>query len=129
MGCCPRGWWLSRHNKTTTLITRLTHRLSGAPLLRNSIRGEWVEKVVAQALEPGWALCADAWGACDLGQVGGPRAHHRPSRRRPSIRRTPLLVTPGLTRGPPSSATPPLRHPGPDPGSTSFAPSRLRVNH
>ena len=75
MGCCPRGWWLSRHNKTTTstpLITRLTQRLFGAPLLRYSIRGEWVEEMVAQALEPGWALCADDRAACDLGQVAGP---------------------------------------------------------
>ena len=88
----------------TPLITRLTHRLFGAPLLRNSIRGEWVEEMVAQALESGWALCADDWGACDLRQVGGTRAHHRPSRRRPPRRRAaPLLVTPGLTRGPPPS--------------------------
>ena len=34
------------------LITRLTHRLFGAPLLRNSIRGELVEEMVGQALEP-----------------------------------------------------------------------------
>ena len=27
---------------------------------------------MAQALEPGWALCADDRGACDLRQVGGP---------------------------------------------------------
>ena len=87
----------------TPLITRLTHRLFGAPLLRYSIRGEWVEEMVAQALEPGWALCADDRGACDLRHVGGTRARHRPSSRRPSIRRTPLLVTPGLTRGPPPS--------------------------
>ena len=55
----------------TPLITRLTRRLFGAPLLRYSIRGEWVEEMVAQALEPGWALCADDRGACDLRQVGG----------------------------------------------------------
>ena len=42
----------------TPLITRLTHRLFGAPLLRNSIRGELVEEMVAVALEPGWVLCA-----------------------------------------------------------------------
>ena len=72
----------------TPLITRLTRRLFGAPLLRNSIRGERVEKVVAQALEPGWVLCADDRGACDLRQFGGARARHRPSRRRPPIRRT-----------------------------------------
>ena len=52
--------------------TRLTHRLFGAPLLRNSIRGELVEEMVAVALEPEWALCADDWGACDLMQTEGP---------------------------------------------------------
>ena len=52
--------------KPPPLITRLTHRLFGAPLLRYSIRGEWVEEMVAQALEPGWALCADDRSACDL---------------------------------------------------------------
>ena len=61
--------------------------------------------MVARALEPGRALCADDRGACDLRQVGGPRARHRPRRRRaPSLRATPLPVTPGLTRGPPSFA-------------------------
>ena len=112
----------------TSLITRITHRLFGAPLIRNSIRGEWVEEMVAQALEPGWALCADDRGACDLRQVGGPRARHRARRRRPPrLRAAPLPVTPGLTRGPPSFATPPPRHPGPDPGPAflrAFAPSR-----
>ncbi len=73
----------------TPLITRLTHRLFGAPLLRNSIRGEWVEQMVARALEPGRALCADDRGACDLRQVGGTRVRQRPSRRRPPSRPTP----------------------------------------
>jgi hypothetical protein len=54
------------------LIARLTYRLCGAPLLRNSIRGELVEEMVGQALEPEWELCADDWGACDLMQVDGP---------------------------------------------------------
>ena len=54
------------------IVTRLTHRLFGAPLLRNSIRGEWVEEMMAVALEPEWALCAGDWGACDLAQVNGP---------------------------------------------------------
>ena len=56
----------------TPLITLLTHRLFGSPLLRNVIRGMLVEEMVAQALEYEWALCADDWGACDLSQVGGP---------------------------------------------------------
>ncbi len=47
---------------STDVTTRLTHRLFGAPLLRNSIRGEWVEEMVAVALEPEWALCAGDWG-------------------------------------------------------------------
>lgn len=54
------------------LITRLTHRLLGAPLLRNSIRGELVEEMVGVALEPEWGLCAGDWGACDLAQRDGP---------------------------------------------------------
>ena len=57
---------------TTDITARLIHRLFGAPLLRNSIRGEWVEEMVALALEPEWALCAGDWGACDLAQVDGP---------------------------------------------------------
>ena len=64
----------------TPLITRLTHRLFGSPLLRNSIRGELVEEMVAQALEPEWALCADDWGACDLRQVANLKAVKRPLR-------------------------------------------------
>ncbi|MDQ3079103.1 MAG: hypothetical protein M3R03_03795, partial [Pseudomonadota bacterium] len=58
--------------RSTNIATRLTHRLFGAPLLRNSIRGEYIEEMVAMALEPEWALCAGDWGACDLMQVGGP---------------------------------------------------------
>ena len=54
------------------VTARLTHRLFGAPLLRNSIRGELVEEMIAVALEPEWALCADDWGACDLMQTDGP---------------------------------------------------------
>lgn len=57
---------------STDIATRLTHRLFGAPLLRNSIRGEYVEEMVAVALEPEWTLCAGDWGACDLAQVDGP---------------------------------------------------------
>jgi len=57
---------------STDITARLAHRLFGAPLLRNSIRGEWVEEIVALALEPEWALCAGDWEAFDLAQVGGP---------------------------------------------------------
>ena len=64
----------------TPLITRLTNRLSGSPLLRNSIRGELVEEMVAQALEPEWTLCADDWGACDLKQVANLKPVGRPLR-------------------------------------------------
>ena len=53
-----------------TAIVRLTRRLFGAPILRNSIRGELVEEMVAMALEPEWELCAGDWAACDLRQRG-----------------------------------------------------------
>ena len=59
---------------------RLTHRLFGSPLLRNSIRGELIEEMVAQALEPEWALCAGDWGACDLKQVANVKPVGHPLR-------------------------------------------------
>ena len=49
-----------------TITTRLAQRLLGTPLIRNSIRGELVEEMVAVALEPEWGLCGDDWGTCDL---------------------------------------------------------------
>ena len=52
--------------------TRLAQRLLGTPLIRNSIRGELVEEMVAVALEPQWTLCGGDWGSCDLSQVAGP---------------------------------------------------------
>ena len=54
------------------ITTRLAQRLLGTPLIRNSIRGELVEEMVAVALEPDWSLCGGDWGSCDLSQVGGP---------------------------------------------------------
>ena len=62
------------------LITRLTHRFFGSPLLRNSIRGELVEEMVVQALEPEWDLCAGDWAACDLKQVANLTEMGRPLR-------------------------------------------------
>lgn len=53
------------------ITTRLAQRLLGTPLIRNSIRGELVEEMVAVALEPEWGLCGGDWGACDLKQVDG----------------------------------------------------------
>jgi hypothetical protein len=50
----------------STVIDRVGRRLFGSPLLRNSIRGEIVEEIVAMALEPSWELCSGDWGACDL---------------------------------------------------------------
>ena len=64
----------------TPIVTRLTHRLFGSPLLRNSIRGELVEEMVAQALEPEWALCAGDWAAYDLKQVANLTEMRRPLR-------------------------------------------------
>ncbi|WP_106640157.1 hypothetical protein [Allosphingosinicella vermicomposti] len=45
---------------------RLADRLFGAPILRNSIRGEIIEEIVAMAREPDWLLCAGDWASCDL---------------------------------------------------------------
>ncbi len=50
----------------STVIERLTRRLFGSSILRNSIRGEVVEEIVAIALEPDWELCAGDWASCDL---------------------------------------------------------------
>lgn len=55
---------------SAAVIDRLTHRLFGSPLLRNSIRGEVVEEIVAMALEPEWELCAGDWASCDLRHPG-----------------------------------------------------------
>ena len=54
------------------ITTRLARRLLGTPLIRNSIRGELVEEMVALALEPEWQLCAGDWAAFDLKQTDGP---------------------------------------------------------
>jgi hypothetical protein len=51
---------------TADVIARLTRRLFGSPILRNDVRGEVVEEIVAMALEPEWALCSGDWGPCDL---------------------------------------------------------------
>jgi hypothetical protein len=48
------------------VIERLSRRLFGSPLLRNSLRGELVEEIVGAALEPDWELCGGDWGSCDL---------------------------------------------------------------
>ena len=50
----------------SVIITRLTQRLFGSPIVRNSIRGEVVEEIVGIALEPEWELCAGDWASCDL---------------------------------------------------------------
>lgn len=54
------------------ITTRLAERLLGSPLIRNSIRGELVEEMVAVALEPEWRHCAGDWAAFDLKQADGP---------------------------------------------------------
>lgn len=48
------------------VIDRLTRRLFASPILRNSIRGEVVEEIVAMALEPDWRHCGGDWAAFDL---------------------------------------------------------------
>ena len=54
------------------MTTRLANRLLGTPLIRNDIRGELVEEMVAVALEPEWQLCAGDWAAFGLKQTDGP---------------------------------------------------------
>ncbi|MEO7564138.1 MAG: hypothetical protein ABIR63_07320 [Sphingomicrobium sp.] len=53
-------------------ITRLAQRCFGKPIIRNDLRGELVEEIVAMALEPEWELCAGDWAAFDLKQAEGP---------------------------------------------------------
>lgn len=48
------------------VIHRLTERLYGHPIIRNDLRGELVEEIVAAALEPEWRLCSNDWASCDL---------------------------------------------------------------
>jgi hypothetical protein len=48
------------------VVDRLVARLYGAPLVRNDLRGELVEEIVAAALEPDWRLCGSDWASCDL---------------------------------------------------------------
>lgn len=52
--------------KPQDVIARLTARLYASPILRNDIRGEVVEEIVAMALEPEWMLCSGDWASCDL---------------------------------------------------------------
>jgi hypothetical protein len=48
------------------VIERLARRLFGSPILRNDLRGEVVEEIIALALEPQWTLCSGDWAAYDL---------------------------------------------------------------
>jgi hypothetical protein len=51
------------------IINRLTKRLYGRPIIRNDLRGELVEEIVAVALEPEWQACGGDWSSCDLKRV------------------------------------------------------------
>jgi hypothetical protein len=51
------------------VIGRLTKRLYGTPIIRNDVRGELVEEIVAMALEPEWQACGGDWASCDLKRV------------------------------------------------------------
>ncbi len=53
-------------------VQRLTQRCFGQSIIRNDLRGELVEEIVAMALEPDWVLCGGDWAAFDLKQVNGP---------------------------------------------------------
>lgn len=52
-------------------VERLTQRCFGQPIIRNDLRGELVEEIVAMALEPDWVLCGGDWAAFDLKQADG----------------------------------------------------------
>jgi hypothetical protein len=52
--------------RSTQIINRLFQRQYGSPIIRNDLRGELVEEIVAIALEPEWNLCGTDWAACDL---------------------------------------------------------------
>ncbi len=51
---------------SSAVIRRLTQRLYGSPIIRNDVRGELVEEIVATALESEWQHCATDWASCDL---------------------------------------------------------------
>lgn len=48
------------------VVSRLAQRWFGQPIIRNDLRGELVEEIVAMALEPEWEGCSSDWGPCDL---------------------------------------------------------------
>jgi hypothetical protein len=54
---------------SSAIISRLTRRLYGNPIIRNDLRGELVEEMVAVALEPEWSGCGGDWASCDLKRV------------------------------------------------------------
>lgn len=57
---------LSKRMDTQLILRRLTERLYGSPIIRNDVRGELVEEIVAAALEPEWRLCSADWASCDI---------------------------------------------------------------
>jgi hypothetical protein len=59
--------------------SRLAERLFGGRLLMNSVRGDWVEEMVALALEPDWRLCSGDWAGWDLELADGLRMQVRQS--------------------------------------------------
>jgi hypothetical protein len=48
------------------LISRITSRLFGQPILNNVVRGEVVEEMCLMALEPAWRHAGGDYGAWDL---------------------------------------------------------------
>ena len=61
--CC--GSWRLELDRQQVLA-RLFTRLYGDPIVRNDLRGELVEEIVAMALQPEWEPCGTDWGSCDL---------------------------------------------------------------
>jgi hypothetical protein len=51
---------------SSAVINRLISRLYRSPIIRNDLRGELVEEVIAMGLESEWNSCGGDWASCDL---------------------------------------------------------------
>jgi hypothetical protein len=65
LDCCTQTAIISKMN-LPPVVERLAKRHFGKPLIRNDLRGEIVEEIVAMALEPEWQGCGGDWASCDL---------------------------------------------------------------
>jgi hypothetical protein len=53
-------------SSSADVINRVTRRIFGSKILRNDVRGQVVEEIIAMAPEPEWKLCSGDWAAFDL---------------------------------------------------------------